>query len=663
MRHSVLRHGCTAVMAAVTGLWAQSGMVTGHVVDTNDTPIAGVRITLRQNDLTTWTDSLGDFTLAVSSTALGAATAAVAPAVTVAAYGRGLQVRTTGAGVQQVRMHDLTGRAVALARVVSAGNAGGWCTPDAVGAGVYVLDIRTSGAAFRTRMAVSDRSMSVMPVMNGAPKVSRALGKALALDSLLVGKRGYNGTTLAVDNIPGSFPHIVLTADAIERSIDSLLALMTSDEKAGQMIQADHALATDSGDVADLMLGSVITGVGSMMFREASSWADRSDATQTAAASTRLGIPVLQGTDAVHGHNNCRNAVIFPHNVGMGCTRSPALVEQQWETTALEAAGTGVNYTFGPCVAVARDERWGRTYEGFGESPTLADSMAAAAVRGLQKAGTYSNGAIAACVKHYLADGGLDWGTGRDGEIDQGLARGGEAVLRMLHLPPYVSAVREVAYSVMVQYVSWENPDTTYGEDFHASYFWLTQVLKRELGFDGIVLTDCQGYGTIEIRAAVADTLRERVRMAINAGVDMLMACDGYVNTLDRLKQLINGGQIPMSRVNDAVRRILPEGVDVVLDALGGKTLESSADLLSENGRLVSIVDPKGVEEMKAGGAEAHYVFVAPDAEQLAEITRLIESGRMRVHVEAALPLGEVKRAHEWIESGRTTGKLAMIVP
>jgi beta-glucosidase len=183
--------------------------------------------------------------------------------------------------------------------------------------------------------------------------------------------------------------------------------------------------------------------------------------------------------------------------------------------------------------------------------------MSAAAVRGLQKAGTYSNGAIAACVKHYLADGGLAWGTGRDGKIDQGNALGGEALLRQIHLPPYVSAVHEGAYSVMVQYGSWQKPDTLYPEDFHASHFWLTRVLKRELGFDGIVLTDCQGYGTIEIRASVPDTLRERVRMAINAGVDMLMACDGYINTLDRLKTLINGGQIPMARVNDAVRRIL----------------------------------------------------------------------------------------------------------
>ena len=545
-----------AVVIVSSARHAQTGTITGHVVDTTDAPIAGVRVALAQNGQIAWTDSAGIFSLPFGGTRVRAPHNVGAPSVDVRVVGGTLRVEATGTEILGARLHDLAGRHVELTTHVAA-NMGRFQTMGPAATGLYLLDIRTTIGLWPMHVMVAGMGRSCSAVAKGAPHLIGSLARGVALDSLAVSKRGYNGVTIPVGNILGDLPRIVLTADRIEHSIDSLLALMTNDEKAGQMIQADHRLVLDNGDVSTMLLGSVITGVGTMDFREPSEWADNSDATQTAAASTRLGIPILQGTDAVHGHNNCRSAVIFPHNVGMGCTRNPSLVEQQWEITALEAAGTGVNWTFGPCVAVVRDERWGRTYEGFGESPALADSMAAAAVRGLQKAGAFTNGAIAACVKHYLADGGTAWATGRDGKIDQGLARGGEAVLRELHLPPYVAAVREGAYSMMAQYGSWEKPDTTYAEDFHASYYWLTQVLKRELGFDGIVLTDCQGYNTIGIHESVADTLRERVRATINAGVDMLMACSGYRNTLDRLKSLINGGEIPMARVNDAVRRIL----------------------------------------------------------------------------------------------------------
>ena len=197
----------------------------------------------------------------------------------------------------------------------------------------------------------------------------------------------------------------------------------------------------------------------------------------------------------MHGHNNVRGAVIFPHNIGLGCTRSAALVERVTRATAEEVAATGLDWTFSPCIAVARDMRWGRTYESFGETPELVSEMAAAAVRGYQPT-------ILACAKHYLADGGTAGG------VDQGDARISEATLRAIHLPGYRAAVGAGVGSVMASFSSWN------GQKMHGNRYLLTDVLKGELGFSGFVVSDWAAHrpasGRLRHRRRDLDQRRHR---------------------------------------------------------------------------------------------------------------------------------------------------------
>src|SRR5215471_17608984 len=198
-----------------------------------------------------------------------------------------------------------------------------------------------------------------------------------------------------------------------EAAARRLLAKMTIAEKIGQLTQGEQN-AIHEGDVEKYALGSLLCGGGSdpKAGNSLAAWTDMYDDFQRQAMKTRLGIPILFGVDAVHGHNNVLNAVIFPHNIGLGCTRNAALVEKAGRVTAEEVRATGFNWAFGPCIAVPRDERWGRTYEGFGETPDLAESLGAAAVRGLQRNDLGDRLAVLACAKHFVGDGGTLMGTG-----------------------------------------------------------------------------------------------------------------------------------------------------------------------------------------------------------------------------------------------------------
>ena len=202
----------------------------------------------------------------------------------------------------------------------------------------------------------------------------------------------------------------------VESRVADLLSRMTLEEKVGQMTQADHGAVGNLQDVQTYYLGSILSGGSSdpAAGNDAVHWADLYDAFQTEALQTRLQIPLIYGIDAVHGHSNVTGAVIFPHNIGMGATRNAALMEQAGRVTAVEIAATGIDWTFAPCVAVPRDERWGRTYEGFGETPELAELLGGAAIRGLQSDSLNTSTSIAACAKHYIGDGGTEFG------IDQG---------------------------------------------------------------------------------------------------------------------------------------------------------------------------------------------------------------------------------------------------
>lgn len=328
------------------------------------------------------------------------------------------------------------------------------------------------------------------------------------------------------------------------------LSKMTLDEKIGQMTQASKGALTTPSDITTYFLGSLLSGGGEGPNGEggtASQWADMYDNYQNYAVQTRLGIPLIYGVDAVHGHNNVSGTVIFPHNIGMGATRNAALVQQEEAVVRDEVLGTGINWVFAPCVCVPQDDRWGRSYEGFGENTALVQTMSAAAVQGFQGSGL-STTTVMATAKHYVGDGGTTYGTGSSGYlIDQGNTQIDEATLRAIHLPPYQSAIANNVGSIMVSYSSWN------GTKMHGNQYLITTVLKGELGFKGIVVSDWAGIDAISTDYATA------VRTAINAGVDMVMVPTEYKTFISTLRTEVNAGRVSTSRIDDAVTRILTQ--------------------------------------------------------------------------------------------------------
>jgi beta-glucosidase len=335
---------------------------------------------------------------------------------------------------------------------------------------------------------------------------------------------------------------------ALDAKVDQLLQQMTLDEKIGQMTQVDSDALKNKSDVQKYFLGSVLSGGGSdppNHDNTAKSWAEFYDGFQSEALKTRLKIPLIYGIDAVHGHSNIDGAVIFPHNIGMGATRNPELVERECRVAAEEMAGTGINWAFGPCIAVARNIRWGRTYESFGESPELAVSLGEAAVRGFQGNKLADPTSVVASAKHYLGDGGTTNGK------DQGNTECDEATLRKLFLPGYTATVKAGVGTVMVSYSSWN------GQKMHGNKYLLTDVLKGELGFPGFLVSD---WAAID---QLSPDYKQDIETSINAGLDMIMIPNppekknNYAEFIKDLKELVDEGRVPQSRIDDAVRRIL----------------------------------------------------------------------------------------------------------
>ncbi|MFB0517529.1 MAG: glycoside hydrolase family 3 protein [Candidatus Neomarinimicrobiota bacterium] len=326
----------------------------------------------------------------------------------------------------------------------------------------------------------------------------------------------------------------------VAERVEDLLQRMTLEEKIGQMTQVDRGFIQQPQDISDYYLGSILSGGGSTPAVNApQAWAKMVNTYQSIALQTRLGIPIIYGIDAVHGHNNVVGAVIFPHNIGMGCTRNPSLVEQAAAITAREVAATGIHWTFSPCIAVPRDERWGRTYEGFGEDPELVASMAFAAVRGYQGTDLSAPGTILACAKHFVGDGGTVGGhNAGDVQLD-------EQALRNIHMLGYLEAIRAGVGSVMASYNSWN------GQKVHGDHYLLTTVLKEELGFDGFLVSD---WGAID---HLPGDYTSDVRISINAGLDMIMVPQNYREFIGTLKLLVEQEEVALERIDDAVRRIL----------------------------------------------------------------------------------------------------------
>ncbi len=334
---------------------------------------------------------------------------------------------------------------------------------------------------------------------------------------------------------------------AIDKKVDTLLSQMTLDEKIGQMTQVDYdAIKKNVDDIVKYSIGSILCGGNSEPEDiTAKGWADLYDKYQNIALQTRLKIPIIWGIDAVHGHNNVDGATIFPHNVGLGATRNQKLVEQVAAVTAAEIRGTGMQWDFAPCVAVARDERWGRTYESYGENPDLVKMLGAAYVKGMQGKNLADKTSVLACVKHFVGDGGTTNGK------DQGNTEVDEATLLKVHMQGYVEAIKAGAESIMVSYNSWN------GEKLHGHKYLLTDVLKGELGFKGFLVSDWQGIDQL------GKDYKSDIERSINAGLDMIMIPNApgqdnnYVDFITKLKELVNENKVPLSRINDAVRRIL----------------------------------------------------------------------------------------------------------
>ncbi|MGA2657915.1 MAG: glycoside hydrolase family 3 N-terminal domain-containing protein [Verrucomicrobiota bacterium] len=339
---------------------------------------------------------------------------------------------------------------------------------------------------------------------------------------------------------------------AFDGRVKALLSQMTLEEKVGQMCQPDQAFLKDPSDIETYFLGSLLSGGGSGPRNKADytleGWTDLVDGYQRHALRTRLAIPLLYGVDAVHGHNNIPGAVVFPHNVGLGCARDPALVVKIERVTAQEVRATGINWVFAPCVTVPQDERWGRTYEGFSESPEVVKLLARAAVRGFQGARLSEPLSVVACAKHFIGDGGTAAGTGKGlgGKgWDQGDTRCDEATLRRIHLPGYIAALREGVATIMPSYSSWNGAKCT------GQKHLLTDILKHELGFEGFLISD---YNAID---QLTPDYKECIELSINAGIDMVMLTDHYRQFCQQLKELVGEGKAPISRIDDAATRIL----------------------------------------------------------------------------------------------------------
>jgi beta-glucosidase len=275
---------------------------------------------------------------------------------------------------------------------------------------------------------------------------------------------------------------------------------------------------------------------------------------QNESLKTRLKIPIIYGVDAVHGHGNLRNATIFPHNIGLGAANDPVLMEKIGRATAEEMLATGIPWNFAPVVAVVQDVRWGRTYEGYSEDTNLVTSLSTAYIKGLQtltEADSPSPGQsifVLATPKHFIGDGATIWGSSRteDYKLDQGNMQVPEEVLRKLFLPPYQSAIETDAMSIMASFSSWK------GTKMHAQQYLLTGVLKDELGFKGFIVSDWQAMDQID-----PSDYYTSIVTSVNAGVDMNMVPYDYVKFIDTMKEAVSNGDIPESRVDEAVRRIL----------------------------------------------------------------------------------------------------------
>jgi beta-glucosidase len=353
----------------------------------------------------------------------------------------------------------------------------------------------------------------------------------------------------------------------VEARVAKLLKKMSLADKVGQMVQAEIKFVTPD-EAKEYRLGSILNGGGSFpndnKYSKISDWVAIADSYYNASMDTTNGgiaIPILWGTDAVHGHNNVIGATIFPHNIGLGAANNTSLVEDIAKATAKEVLATGIDWVFAPTVAVVRDDRWGRTYESYSERPEIVKKYAEHMVKGLQgkNQNIFSKDHLISTVKHFIGDGGTVGG------IDQGDNVSSEEELLKIHGQGYISGLNAGAQTVMASFNSWK------GEKLHGNKYLLTEVLKNQMGFDGFVIGDWNGHGQVD------GCTNNSCAQAINAGVDMFMAPEDWKQLIENTLSQVKSGEISMDRINDAVTRILRVKVRAGLFELGAPSTRKHA--------------------------------------------------------------------------------------
>ncbi|MFJ3235324.1 glycoside hydrolase family 3 protein [Streptomyces sp. NPDC086787] len=368
---------------------------------------------------------------------------------------------------------------------------------------------------------------------------------------------------------PAETPQIVVDAHGlpyldrrlpVRKRVADLVGRMSLEEKVGQMTQAERGAMSAPADLATYALGSLLSGGGSTPTPNTpEAWARMIDGFQLRTRATRFQIPLVYGVDAVHGHNNLAGATVMPHNIGIGATRDPELAYQAGAVTAAEVRATGIPWDFAPCLCVTRDERWGRSYESFGEDPALVQSMETV-VQGLQgrpDGGDLSrDDKVLATAKHFAGDGGTGYGSSTTGAytIDQGVTKVTREQLESIHLAPFRTAVERGVGTVMPSYSSLDILGDGKGAvKMHARGDMINGVLKDRMGFDGFVISDWNAIDQLPGDYAT------RVRTAVDAGVDMMMVPYGYKDFTAALTAEVTEGRIGQKRIDDAVSRILTQ--------------------------------------------------------------------------------------------------------
>ena len=357
-------------------------------------------------------------------------------------------------------------------------------------------------------------------------------------------------STAHAEHWPAARSPAALSDPASEKLIDRLLARMTVEQKVGQIIQGDISSVTPA-DMARYPLGSILAGGNSGPYGDergsSSKWAQLVGEFRAASAKAVIvdgvAIPTLFGVDAVHGHNNLPGATVFPHNIGLGAANDPALIRRIGEVTAAEISASGIEWTFAPTLAVPQDLRWGRSYEGYSADPALVGEYGRQMVLGLQGPLVIGKpvpaNRVAATAKHFLADGGTAGGK------DQGDAKIDERTLVAIHAQGYPAAIEAGALTMMVSFSSWN------GAKNHGNRSLMTDIAKQRMGFAGLLVGDWNGHGQVE------GCTNTHCPQAINAGLDLFMAPDSWKELYTSTLEDVGAGRIPMSRLDDAVRRIL----------------------------------------------------------------------------------------------------------